>query len=406
MQIPAGWRETTVGSVSNFISGFPFGSAFFSETGIRLVRGSNVKRSMLDWNPVLTKYWVESDSSLRAVALADGDIVVAMDGALVGRSFARISKTDLPAYLVQRVARLRGTSVDQDLLYAWIKSDAFANHVDSVKTHTAIPHISPRDIRSFAISVPESVTEQKVIANAISDVDSLVSAIERLIAKKTAIRKGMMQQLLTGMARIPGFTSPWVTCPIMDLADQYRGVVIPNSQPYAIFQHFSLPAFDSGKMPAFDRGSSIESNKFRVPHGSVLLSKLNPRIPRVWAPSEVHENAISSTEFIVLLPKTSTNRSFLRWLLQSESVTGRMALLATGTTGSHQRMHPRQVAQLEVGVPSEIKEQSAIASALDDAEQSIELLRIQLAKARNVRAGMMQELLTGKTRLAFKTVAG
>lgn len=197
------WSRTTIGEVSEFLTGYPFVSASFTATGIRLIRGSNVKRGEIDWSPEIAMYWAKSDPGLRAFALRDGDIVVAMDGALVGRSFARITDADLPAYLVQRVARLRGKAVDQGLLYQWIGSRGFAKHVDDVKTHTAIPHISPRDIRDFEISMPVDVNEQRAIAELLGDVDLQIGRLKSRVTKARAIKSGMMQQLLTGRTRLP-----------------------------------------------------------------------------------------------------------------------------------------------------------------------------------------------------------
>src|SRR5256885_151804 len=97
---------------------------------------------------------------------------------------------------------------------------------------------------------------------------------------------------------------------------------------------FSLPAFDAGKVPVAEHGSAIGSNKFRVPQESVLLSKLNPRIPRVWAPTEISEEAIASTEFLVLTPREGVSRSFLFVVCSSPSFCEQMELATTGTTGS------------------------------------------------------------------------
>ncbi|OMB86612.1 hypothetical protein A5741_17215 [Mycolicibacterium conceptionense] len=197
------WSGSTVGEVSEFLTGYPFESGSFAAAGIRLIRGSNVKRGEIDWSPEIAMYWAQCDPALRAVALRAGDIVVAMDGALVGRSFARITDVQLPAYLVQRVARLRGKAIDQDLLYQWIGSQAFTKHVDDVKTHTAIPHISPRDIRDFKISIPVDVDEQRAIADVLVDADQQIELLKSRLVKARAIKTGMMQQLLTGRTRLP-----------------------------------------------------------------------------------------------------------------------------------------------------------------------------------------------------------
>lgn len=196
------WSWITVGEVSEFLTGYPFESASFAAAGVRLIRGSNVKRGQLDWSPEIAVYWAKRDPGLRAFALRDGDIVIAMDGALVGRSFARVTDGQLPAYLVQRVARLRGKAVDQDLLYQWISSQAFSKHVDDVKTHTAIPHISPRDIRDFRISIAVDANEQRALADVLGDADLQIQLLKSRLTKARAIKTGMMQQLLTGRIRL------------------------------------------------------------------------------------------------------------------------------------------------------------------------------------------------------------
>jgi type I restriction enzyme, S subunit len=257
-------------------------------------------------------------------------------------------------------------------------------------------NISQRDLKSVVVKLPR-LAEQRAIAEVLDDVSGQIKVLERLIAKKQAIKQGMMQQLLTGKTRLPGFTEPWSRRTVGDLADQHRRTIDPRQHRSRRFQHFSLPAFDAGEVPASDRGLSIDSVKFLVPSDAVLVSKLNPRIPRIWAPDHIGD-AVASTEFVVMTPKAGTNRSFLKWLMKSDPIVGRMKLLATGTTGSHARIHPRQIAAIETVAPSET-EQIAIAGVLDHFEDELRSLRSLLRKARSVKQGIMQQLLTGRTRL-------
>jgi type I restriction enzyme S subunit len=125
-----------------------------------------------------------------------------MDGALVGKSYAVISNADLPCLLLQRVARVRSNSVDSRLLAFWVGSDSFVKHVDSLKTHSAIPHISPADIRGFAIAVPSDPEEQRAITTVLSDMDADIVALEQRRNKTRALKQGMMQELLTGRTRL------------------------------------------------------------------------------------------------------------------------------------------------------------------------------------------------------------
>src|SRR5690606_3207369 len=116
--------------------------------------------------------------------------------------------------------------------------------------------------------------------------------------------------------------------------------------------HFSIPAFDEGKRPKADLGESVKSTKFVVQDGSVLLSKLNPRIPRVWLPSiRTDHRAVCSTEFLVTLPQAGISKEFLYCLLASEAFSSIFETLVTGTSGSHQRVKPDNLLAMDVILP-------------------------------------------------------
>jgi len=196
------WTDTQIGTEIDLLTGYPFPSANYSDSGIKLLRGSNIKRGETDWAEDLIQYWSEITPDISQYVLKDGDIVVAMDGSLVGRSFARLSKADLPALLLQRVARIRSEKIDVGYLKEWICSKFFTEHCDAVKTVTAIPHISSGDIRSFRIRIPPTHEEQRAIATVLSDMDAEIAALETRLAKTQALKQGMMQALLTGRVRL------------------------------------------------------------------------------------------------------------------------------------------------------------------------------------------------------------
>jgi type I restriction enzyme, S subunit len=121
-----------------------------------------------------------------------------------------------------------------------------------------------------------------------------------------------------------------------------------------VFYHYSIPAFDESRMPKQEKGETIKSNKFIVLRDCVLLSKLNPRIPRVWLPNLFDlYRAVCTTEFLVAQPKSCCSREFLFGLFSSETFTSVFATLTTGTSGSHQRVKPESLLELDWVVPSE-----------------------------------------------------
>ena len=201
-EIPEDWAVAKVGEKCNLLTGFPFPSSKYSESGVKLLRGSNVKRGVTDWSEGITQYWPALTADIRHYELKDKDIVISMDGSLVGRSFAQLSKADLPAILLQRVARLRSNEVEVDYLKEWVCSNYFTDHCDSVKTTTAIPHISPDDIRNFRFLAPATKKEQQKIANALSDMYNEIECLYVRLTKTQQLKKGMMQELLTGRTRL------------------------------------------------------------------------------------------------------------------------------------------------------------------------------------------------------------
>jgi type I restriction enzyme S subunit len=118
------------------------------------------------------------------------------------------------------------------------------------------------------------------------------------------------------------------------------------------FLHFSIPAYDQGCLPLLEKGKTIKSTKFVVVPGSVLLSKLNPRIPRIWAPEiEGPRRAIASTEFLVLVPASVDSRTYIYQLLRSDEIRGEFTGLSLGSSTSHQRVKPDDFAQMSICLP-------------------------------------------------------
>ena len=164
----------------------------------------------------------------------------------------------------------------------------------------------------------------------------------------------------------------WTHTPLGSLVSVHKEQIKPSSFPERLFAHHSIPAFDDGRSPVVESGSAIKSNKFTVPSDAILVSRINPRFPRVWAPA-VSEGlpAICSTEFLVLRP-ISIDRRFLHHLCLSPAFRTSLLARVTGTSGSHQRVAPMAALEIEVAVPR-IAEQRAIAHVLGTLDDKIEL---------------------------------
>ena len=286
--------------------------------------------------------------------------------------------------------------VDNRFIYWLIQADTLYEAAQ-VSYGTHMPRADWKVVSEVPLPLPP-LAEQRAIAAVLSDVDGLIGSLEALIEKKRAIKRAAMQQLLTGRTRLPGFEGEWGAGRLGDVAQLHRDHVMPSDEDHAGYEVFSLPAYDAGRSPSMEPSAAIQSGKFRVPRNAVLLSRLNPRIPRVWAPPSVGPNAIASTEFLVLTPRESAVRAFLFWLCSSPQFCDRMVAAVTGTTGSHQRVNRIDAMNLRIRVPP-LPEQRAIANVLTDMDAEIAALERREAKTRAIKQGMMQQLLTGSIRL-------
>jgi len=182
-----------LGDVCDTLSGFPFDSSLFKDNGIQLMRGANVKRGFFDFNEDLNKYW-ESSEGLDKYLLEANDIIISMDGSLVGRSFCYLKKEYLPLLLVQRVARIRTSENFKYIYYNITKS--FPDYVDSKKTAGAIPHISMKDINNFPIPLP-SLEEQSRIVSILDTFEASIKNLEEQLALREKQYEYYRNKLLT-----------------------------------------------------------------------------------------------------------------------------------------------------------------------------------------------------------------
>lgn len=174
----------------------------------------------------------------------------------------------------------------------------------------------------------------------------------------------------------------------------------PADCPDEVFEHYSLPAFDESKSPKLEMGKEIKSNKFIVPPGAVLLSKLNPRIPRIWLPQLSGERrAICSTEFLPVLPvQQDEDRYYLYSLFSSSDFLDELASRATGTSGSHQRVRPDDLLRIDCEVP----EETARRHYSDVVRPMFHRIALNLEESRTLAAlrdALLPKLLSGEIRV-------
>lgn len=269
---------------------------------------------------------------------------------------------------------LRVTSDDLNTRYlAYLLQDLHSRlHFDyTLKAHPSV-------IRgAYRFEVPD-ISEQVAVASALGDADELISSLERLIAKKQAIKQGMMQQLLTGRTRLPGFDCEWQKSQLGDVLNVCHG----RNQKSVEVSFGSYPILATG-------GTIGWTNTPLYSSPSVLIGRKGT-IDRPQYQDQPFWTV--DTLFYTEIHSELADPRYLYYLFLT--VDWRSMNEASGVPS----LNAATIKQVGVELPS-LREQIKIRETLDDAEREIDILELRLAKARDIKAGMMQQLLTGRTRL-------
>ena len=190
----------------------------------------------------------------------------------------------------------------------------------------------------------------------------------------------------------------WDVAGFSDVVTQLRENENPFASPETVYSHYSLPAYDDGQTPKRELGEGIKSVKTRVPPGTVLLSKLNPEIERVWLPNITdNDRAVCSTEFLVLRPEPPFDRSYAYCLMRATAFRERLQSLVTGTSKSHQRAPARAILSLDVLYPPAPILETFETAASAYLNQAVFIARDSTTLA-GLRDAQLPKLLSGEMR--------
>jgi len=246
----------------------------------------------------------------------------------------------IEACLGRRMALLRPNRsvVDPRYLLYFYLSPFFQRLIAKNTIHGAtVPRIGLASMPSWEVEIPSDLTEQQAIADVLGALDDKIAANQNEVnsSEQLAILSASRASRQIRLASI---------------IKQSKTQLHPRAFD-PLVAHFSLPAFDAAGTPAIEAANTIKSNKSVVTEPAVLVSKLNPRIPRLWdVPTIPDCMAIASTEFVILVP-IGVSSTVLWAALRQPLVTSDLASKVAGTSGSHQRVKPSEVMDLRVGDP-------------------------------------------------------
>ncbi|MGQ4003868.1 restriction endonuclease subunit S [Francisellaceae bacterium CB52] len=264
---------------------------------------------------------------------------------------------------------------------------------------TTIARLYNDNLKAILIPIPPK-QEQKAIAKALSDTDELISSLEKLIAKKQAIKQGTMQQLLTGKKRLSGFSGVWEEKRLGDVfnvtAGQSKSKFIDAGDNYIV---------DMGSVST--EGKLIVSKKTSLNEDFLSIGDLVMPKDDIGGGNIIGKVAHINLDkkyilgdHVFKLKVKKDDSLFLSYFINSYHINQDFRKKASGS--AQIGLSKPSVENQLLKIPSEIKEQQAIAKILSDMDNELESLKAKLAKIKAIKDGMMSELLTGKTRLEVK----
>ena len=274
---------------------------------------------------------------------------------------------------------------DIDFLTAYLESLAYSG----LNTGTAQPKLNKQSCSTIRVVKP-SLPEQRRIASVLRDADDLIASLERVIAKKEAMKQGMMQQLLTGRTRLAGFDRPWDNRRIAEIASIAKGTQLGRA------------SMTSGGTIAVWNGGIEPSGLTSVPNmerAVVTVSEGGNSCGWVGRP----QGAFWLGGHCYALDPTSGGHSVPFLYHRLKLAEPQIMSLRVGS--GLPNIQKKRLSDFVVSVPTDAEEAEAVADVLDAADDELATLRSRLAKARAIKNGMMQELLTGRTRLPAREAA-
>lgn len=265
------------------------------------------------------------------------------------------------------------------------------------------------DLRKIKIAFPPLLSEQKKIATVLSDVDKLIESIEFLIAKKSDMKTAVMQQLLTGRERLPGFNGAWTEKNMAQ--DSYlkarigwQGLTTVEYLETGKYILITGTDFQNGKLD-WDNCCYVEQERYdqdkniQVNLGDILLTK-DGTIGKVAYVDKLPKPATLNSGVFVIRPiNESYHPLYFYYVLRSKIFKDFLNKLQAGSTINH--LYQKDFVHFLFNAPP-VPEQRAISQILYDIDLEIESLEHHLCKTVNLKTGMMQQLLSGKTRLCEK----
>lgn len=395
--LPEDWDVKKLGDIADVIGG---GTP--STTVIKYWNGS------INWfTPTeigIEKYVYQSKRKITDEGLKNGSAKILNEGTVLLTSRAGIGNLSI---LKNKACTNQGfqslapkSQTDSEFLY-YLMFTKKGDLLDKASGSTFL-EISPNNVRSILVQFPTN-SEQVAIASALSDTDTLISKLEKLIKKKKNINQGVAQELLTGKRRLLGFSGKWETKSLGDLVDVKDGThqtpkYVEEGIPFYSVESITRNDFENTKYISYAEHKLLTKN-FKIEKGDILMTRIGSIGDCkliTWEP-----NASFYVSLALLKPKNKLTSPYIYHFSKTKYFKRELEDRSL-QWAVPKKINLGEISKVKIYVPVDQKEQTAIANVLSDMDLEIQKLESQFTKYQNIKQGMMQTLLTGKIRLITK----
>lgn len=382
------YKTIQLSKAADIIVGFPFASEKFNinAQGTRLVRGKNITTGNLRWGDD-TRWWDDSSIDLSKYMLKADDIVIGMDGSLVGKNYAKISENDLPLLLVQRVACIRAKEgYDQRFLWGCIASGKFERYIDSIKTGTSIPHISGGQIGNYLIPNFDLPTQKKIAA--------ILSALDEKIAINREINENLERQAASIFAGWLNTCTDFST--IGDMAHNILDYSPVASEQIRLLNSSDVTEGVFPVVPLVPNKDLKGHFKKRFKFGDILYSEIRPRNHHYGFVLFDASDYIASTRLMVIRAiENKVSPAMLYQYLLLPEVEAEFTLKTESRSGTFPQGNYADMASIQVPY-SPTNSQTAVSEILSRIRFAIAQNQFESQRLAELRDALLPKLMSGE----------
>jgi type I restriction enzyme S subunit len=402
--IPEAWEVKPLGEIGEALIGLTYKPTDVRQHGTLVLRSSNIQNDTLAFDD---NVFVDAAIPERIRVLNDDVLICVRNGSrdLIGKSALLDDRTKGMTFgAFMAVYRSQIGKLASYLFQSAILKRQINEHLGAT-----INQITNKSINSFRIPVPPP-PEQHAIAEALSDVDGLLGGLDRLIAKKRDLKQAAMQQLLTGQTRLPSFHGEWEMKTLFELAARKKELF--DDGDWIESEHITTEGIRLIQTGNIGVGSFVEKDDKKyineasfaslrckqLKQGDLLVCRLADPAGRACVLGDIGEDRIVTSVDVTIFrpPAELANRQFLSQVFSTSDWFRAVSDRSGGTT--HKRISRGALGRLSINLPP-LAEQTAIAEVLSEIDGELAVLEQRREKTRSLKQAMMQELLTGRTRL-------